>query len=113
MSHKYFPKNWDVLLIVLAPKVLFSTGGNNRCQTQESILVGSMDAPLVRKGHCHELWPICYPVLCTKSPNEEVLLYLYKFALSWRGKLYRGSSILFPDMLCGGCKAKDRPKWRT
>ena len=45
MSHQYFLQNWDVLLVVLAPKVLFSTGGNNQCQTQESILAGSMDAP--------------------------------------------------------------------
>ena len=42
---------------------------NDQCQTQESILVGSMDAPLVRIGYCHELWPICHPVPCMKSPN--------------------------------------------
>ena len=113
MSHQYFLKDWDILLVVLAPKVLFSTGGNSQCRTQESILAGSMDAPLVHKGYCRELQPICYLVLCTKSPNEEVLLYVNKFALSWRGEFYRGSSILFPDMLCSGCKAKDRPEWRT
>ena len=113
MGHQYFLKNWDVLLVVLALKVLFSTGRKNQCQTRQLILVGSMDAPLVQKGYCGELWPICHPVPCTKSPNLEVLLFLCKFALSWRGELYRGLPILFPDMLCGRCKAKDRPEWGT
>ena len=113
MSHQYFLKHWDVLLVVLAPKVLFSTGGNNPCQTQELIVAGSINAPLVRKGYCHDLWPIWHPIPCSKSPNQEVLLYLYKFALSWQGGLYHRSPILFPNILCSGCKAKDRPNWRT
>ena len=76
----YFPKNWDAFLVVLAPKVLFSTGGNNQCQTQESILLGSMDAPLVRKGYCREYH--------SRSPRIKRCF----------------------DMLCSGCKAKDWPE---
>ena len=48
MSHQYVPKNGDVLLVVLAPKMRKQSVSNTRVDPG-----GSMDAPLVRIGYCH------------------------------------------------------------
>ena len=72
-----------------------------------------MNAPLVRKGYCLELWPICHAAPWTKTPNFEVLPYLDNLAFSRGGELHRESTILFPEMLCGGVKSKCRPEGRA
>ena len=45
-----------------------------------------------------------------KSPNFEVLLYLNKFPFCFGGEPHCEPIILFPDMLCGGGKAKCMPE---
>ena len=64
-----------------------------------------------------EVWThlrsICHTAPWTKSPNFEVLPYLDKFSFSFGGELHHEPTILFPDMLCGGSKAKCRPERRA
>ena len=69
-----------------------------------------MNAPQVRKGYCLELWPICHAVPWMKYPDFEVPLYLDKFAFSCGRELHHEPTVLFPDMLSGGGKAKCRPE---
>ena len=63
------PKELGCTSCCFGTESAFQHWRNNQYQTQESIQAGSMDAPLVRKGYCRELWPICHHVPCMKSPN--------------------------------------------